>query len=674
MAPKHQLIGPLRRSKRLQSAKQFPPADSSTGPLDDSSSVSDDPFDALDSEDESEGEDYELHVYDSRCDTRGDRTLLRASTNSNLVLQKPASLRAGFILIRYFSPTKVMESTFFEIRSPFAKQAIRDVIKSYPGVNINSTGKIVLFGTPRCLFHYRTELSAYADSHPDKRVRKHVRFCLKYMKRTLSREIHSFSANVEQCIDQPGLEERDLWLVFKPGTLVAIKERGTVQVARVTSIEWLVVKFPVENAQWHLSAENISCNADNFRLEGTRRILKHYEGVKAFVEQEIYPLEHHPRCPQIRAEALERGRRFISMVGIHHFHYTGPAEMVLNLAGPVGLAGAPRTEVAEIDERVLLDHEGYEDVTDPTRMSTVAMTSKTYPADSSIVSSLTEGLMICKIVIGGFSLGLKRWALFRVDHVQDIEFNSRAFDSLALSPEKKSLIMALVRSHALLPPSTEIIKGKGRGLNFLLHGPPGVGKTFTAECIADYIQRPLYRLDSTSIAIESQLVRELAQAQKWGAIALLDEADVFMQKRDLHNLHRNSVVSTLLRHLEYFGGILFLTTNRMNIIDNAFKSRIHLSISYPPLSDKSKRELWETGLTRANAGNKPSWLTRSLLLNLAQKDTNGREINNLIHIAQSLALGEKRDMVKEDVLKGLNALQSFNAEIRGDSSSEASTN
>ncbi|KAJ2989987.1 hypothetical protein NUW58_g3183 [Xylaria curta] len=640
MAPKHQLTGPLRRSKRLRNANQFTPAESSTSPPDDSSSVSDDYFDALDSGDESEGEACELHVHG-----------------------------AGFVLTRYFSPNKALESTSFEIRSPYAKQAIRDVIKSYPGVNINSTGKIVLFGAPRCLFHYRAELSAYADSHPNKRIKEHVRFCLKYMKKTLSREIHSFSANVEHCIDQPGLEERDLWLVFKPGALVAIKSRGTVQVARVTSFEWLNQLYPLNKPQWQLSAENISCTADSFRLEVMRRRLEHYEGVKAFIEQEIYPLEYHPRCSQMQAEALERGRKFISMIGIRHFHYTGPAEMVLDPTGP---GGTPRTEIAEIDERVLLDHKGYEDVVDPTGRSTVLMASKTYPAASIDTSLTEEDVMICKVGIGGFSLGLKSWALFRVDHVKDIEFNSRALDFLALSPNKKSLIMALVRSHALSPPSNEVIKGKGRGLNLLLHGPPGVGKTFTAECIADYIQRPLYRLDSTVIATESKLVRELAQVQKWGAIALLDEADVFMQKRDLHDLNRNSVVSTLLRHLEYFGGILFLTTNRVHTIDEAFKSRIHLSISYPPLSDTSKQDLWENGLIRANAGNKPPWLTRSLLLHLAQKDTNGREINNLIHIAQSLALSEKRDMVKEDVLKGLDALQSFNAEMKDDSSSEGS--
>lgn len=116
-----------------------------------------------------------------------------------------------------------------------------------------------------------------------------------------------------------------------------------------------------------------------------------------------------------------------------------------------------------------------------------------------------------------------------------------------------------------------LVKGKGKGLTFLLHGPPGVGKTFTAgktnplnsvndlkltqsilESIADYTRRPLYRLDSgqltgrSQLAMESMLVNCLSLAFKWEAVVLLDEADVFMQERGLQDLERNGVVSGML--------------------------------------------------------------------------------------------------------------------------------
>ena len=49
---------------------------------------------------------------------------------------------------------------------------------------------------------------------------------------------------------------------------------------------------------------------------------------------------------------------------------------------------------------------------------------------------------------------------------------------------------------------------------------------------------------------------------RWEAVLLLDEADVFLEARSTHDLERNKLVSIFLRVLEYYEGILFLTTNR----------------------------------------------------------------------------------------------------------------
>lgn len=46
--------------------------------------------------------------------------------------------------------------------------------------------------------------------------------------------------------------------------------------------------------------------------------------------------------------------------------------------------------------------------------------------------------------------------------------------------------------------------------------------------------------------------------------------------------------------LEYFQGVLFLTTNRKQDFDDAFKSRIHVTISYPKLSPDAKSRIWES--------------------------------------------------------------------------------
>ena len=165
-------------------------------------------------------------------------------------------------------------------------------------------------------------------------------------------------------------------------------------------------------------------------------------------------------------------------------------------------------------------------------------------------------------------------------------------------------------------------------------------------------------------------------AARWNGILLLDEADVYMQDRGAaHDLHQNQLISSksilsrlpanglitnrcvlaLLRILEYYEGILFLTTNRPHTIDPAFISRIHLSIAYPALSADARREIWISFTTRANRGQRPDWLSTQFLDYLAEQDVNGREIKNIVRVGYSLSRSARRDMSTEDLLQGISA-------------------
>jgi hypothetical protein len=72
-------------------------------------------------------------------------------------------------------------------------------------------------------------------------------------------------------------------------------------------------------------------------------------------------------------------------------------------------------------------------------------------------------------------------------------------------------------------------------------------------------------LGTDSRFLEHELQKILDICHAWGAILLLDEADVFLEKRNMADIHRNALVSIFLRQLEYFQGILFLTTNRVEV-------------------------------------------------------------------------------------------------------------
>jgi SpoVK/Ycf46/Vps4 family AAA+-type ATPase len=212
----------------------------------------------------------------------------------------------------------------------------------------------------------------------------------------------------------------------------------------------------------------------------------------------------------------------------------------------------------------------------------------------------------------------------------------------------------------------DLVPGKGQGLIILLHGPPGSGKTSTAETIAAYTRRPLYSITCGDIGlepadVEEQLEEHTSIADKWGCVLLLDEADVFLMQRTWKEINRNALVSVFLRQLEYYSGILFLTTNRPGTIDEAFKSRIHVSLRYPSIDLPSTLQMWENIMRRLEAENefaevKVEFDRRKLLAFAAQhykrrqsSETtfNGRQIRNGFQTALALGHADRRAALRE---------------------------
>jgi hypothetical protein len=254
-----------------------------------------------------------------------------------------------------------------------------------------------------------------------------------------------------------------------------------------------------------------------------------------------------------------------------------------------------------------------------------------------------EDYLIAASVVLGWAFTEKLWLEFPVAYVKEIVWDDKAYESLVLPEEQKMIVRALVETHSgggSNAPKTidDVITGKGRGLVCVLHGPPGVGKTLTAEGISELLRRPLYCVSSGELGtnpgqLESELQKILDIAQQWGAVLLLDEADVFLERRNTHDLHRNALVSIFLRLLEYFQGIMFLTTNRVETFDEAFQSRIHVALRYNSLELKAKRIIWNTFLgkvaneeERAEGVAPREIITQEQLDNICWKDLNGRQV------------------------------------------------
>ena len=185
-------------------------------------------------------------------------------------------------------------------------------------------------------------------------------------------------------------------------------------------------------------------------------------------------------------------------------------------------------------------------------------------------------------------------------------------------------------------------------------------------------------------SVERNLTRILQTSTAWNAILLLDEADVFLEQRSSHDLERNGLISgkipvsqtgaagdnaflslsklVFLRVLEYFEGILFLTTNRVSSLDKAVKSRIHLAVHFPPLSFESRRQLWTMFLKLA-AESSVKWCEDKIVDELANWELNGRQIKNVVRTAQMLAIRGKQDLKYSHVQTSLKSLTQFEENV-----------
>lgn len=148
-------------------------------------------------------------------------------------------------------------------------------------------------------------------------------------------------------------------------------------------------------------------------------------------------------------------------------------------------------------------------------------------------------------------------------------------------------------------------------------------------------------------------------AKHLNAILLIDEADVFMENRASFHGNHNRLVTVFLRKLEYYEGVLFLTTNRVTEFDEAILSRIHLKLKYPELALDSRRSIWKSFLAEARTSQGPAILKRGELDQLASMKLNGREIKNLTTIAQALASVENAQVTFKHLAKATRANDKF---------------
>ncbi|CAN9363871.1 unnamed protein product [Alternaria alternata] len=460
-----------------------------------------------------------------------------------------------------------------------------------------------------------------------------------------------------------------------------------------------------ENRGETFIVEVVSFEFDGFHYGPVQKtfVVRKYDGEKTITSLPIFPLAFDPAHEQLRKELIQRGNVYLQLSQADqasHKHYCGltldePQEEVDSQIIVDTKMAMLRyyTTLSPVGVGNLVGHnlrETYEETVNPTVTDGVCaedgccdneLVHKDYGWDMQHEERYMEDhrfdlepmtdpndldddeRLLLPPFVYGFVLRSRKWAKFSIESIRNVEYTS-GFNDLVLPTGHKETVRALVANHARLPTSRDsgaqnqksidLVRGKGKGLVILLHGAPGVGKTSTAECVADTTKRPLFPITcgdigDTAAEVETNLESSFQLAHKWGCVLLLDEADIFLQKRDKTDIKRNSIVSVFLRALEYYSGILFLTTNRVGLFDPAFRSRIHISLYYPGLQKDATIQIWRMHLARTQEIKGDQFKIKSKeILKFAKEhymelkkagsgSWNGRQIRNAFQTAIALA-------------------------------------
>ncbi|TAQ87206.1 hypothetical protein B7494_g4449 [Chlorociboria aeruginascens] len=536
--------------------------------------------------------------------------------------------------------------------------------------SITTTLQRLVFQAPFHPFVHRwAQLTKAIDEQDDQETKNH----LLLLHKTLEAELKDVIAARADYIANNVITFEHVWTIFQPGCTIYTLEWDRECAAKFVSGSYF--DHPKYGAVYGVNSQKIDWNGENFGLRNVQHLVLSFAGTMIISSLDAFPLEFHPGRKEITSRLLKRGKLFEYYHGYHYKAYHSYA---------IGKNMCGHDIKVTVDTRVIIDTFAYGKFNPnsiphlyPLKLkSTVDVTpsatddedddgdiyidedvtykfeeSYTEPFYGSIEPSHLNGklvkraaltdnqLIICSPLLKGYALKPKRWLEFFVDEIKEIEWNNHAFSNLVLPADQKELILAFAESQVKYKDTfDDVISGKGKGIIMLLSGGPGTGKTLTAESVAENMKVPLYMMSAGDLGIkssdvESSLTTILEMVAKWNAVLLLDECDVFLEARSAHDLERNKIVSIFLRTLEYYEGILFLTTNRVKNIDPAFQSRIHISMEYSDLDVDARGQVWRNFLDRGVKHD----ISYGEIQILREVEVNGRQIKNVLKTAQLLA-------------------------------------
>ncbi|CAI6332877.1 unnamed protein product [Periconia digitata] len=523
--------------------------------------------------------------------------------------------------------TRALELDSILVNSPLIKKILDEkVFRDYRGVT--ATLEKLEFSSPFAPFLHRW--AAFQDAYYQEE-NEEAKSHLKLLYDAISKDIKDVLDSLKDMLSKDVITYDLLWTIFKPGDIIHVPKHESL---------YLLKSASYGQGSFNLQLEYVSWNGESFGYDERTLQIDSMEGTVPIQDLPMFPFQFANDPDSIKTTCKLRGQRFVELRGVH--------AKVLKRSGAseVEALGTKSIKPPRSRERVMIDAQTYYEHCVFEYKPSLRPLDRDSDDPRPVWDLTDDELLLCSRIVRGFSFKSKQWMAFAIDWIEDITWNDGIFENLVLPYDQKDLLLGFVQCHhGMEEDFDDFVEGKGRSLIFLLSGAPGVGKTLTAEGVAEKLHSPLYSISAGELGVDVDTVERKLQvaldvAKRWEAVLLLDEADIFLEQRTIHDLQRNRLVSVFLRQLEYYEGCLFLTTNRYQEIDRAFQSRIDMHLEYPDLDESSRLAIWKNFFAISK---RKVEISETELQDLSKARMNGRQIKSVVKQAQLLAARSKSD-------------------------------
>lgn len=519
-----------------------------------------------------------------------------------------------------------------------------------------------------------------AEPHRKQRTLEHAGL----LRNLLATDLRSSIESTNDMKSEGVVNFDDLWALFEPGHLVYTRHNGQDRVFELVSGQFMRSVTSEESRFFLLTLKHVDFDGTRFGWTESTSKIPEFRSPVSITSLSAYPLRFHAASHTLIKDLVARASMFESLAGIHYRAYDGVA---------FEIEAGIQDKKCTLEGRIVIDTVGWNLAHSNLAIAVSPFDSRTFVTTDpclesysrpdlermqidgefiswSYVPELIAGAesskdndtkndtrltfvqkLICTSSMHGYAPEQKKWFELFVSHVKDIKFNEAAFRSLVLPNNNKELILGFACSQQTVRESSnDVVQSKGCGVTMLLSGPPGVGKTFTVESVAEEMKVPLLVLTAADLGAEALVTRLTAfvgMCTRWNAILLLDEADTFLQELNANKPIRNKLVGSFRHVLEKHRGIVFLTANCISVstFDLNAQSCIQISIAIEEPSKTHRRKIWENFLRQHDiASAEIHVVSHDEVRELSLFKINGRRIKNIVKAAQLLAIREGRPL------------------------------